>query len=89
MELVARLGFIVLQWCYNPATILHPDSDCFLSDLLSAIGVQSFGYSRMVERAYLTPSKVGTNTPLPVTFYPYARHHEQMEALFDMNGGFN
>jgi len=48
VEPVARLGFILLQWCYNPATILHLDSDCFLSDLKTAIGVQLIGWSRLV-----------------------------------------
>ena len=47
-EPVARLGFILLQWCYNPATTPTPDYDCFLSGLLSAIGVQLIGWSRSV-----------------------------------------
>ena len=47
-EPVAGLGFILLQWCYNPATTPTPDYDCFLSGLLSAIGVQLIGWSRSV-----------------------------------------
>jgi len=47
-EPVAGLGFILLQWCYHPATIPLPDYDCFLSGLLSAIGVQLIGWSRSV-----------------------------------------
>ena len=29
-EPVAGLGFILLQWCYNPATTPTLDYDCFL-----------------------------------------------------------
>ena len=47
-EPVAGLGFILLQWCYNPATTPTPDYDCFLSGLLLAIGVQLIGWSRSV-----------------------------------------
>jgi len=46
-EPVAGLGFILLQWCYNPATP-SIDSDSLLSGLKTAIGVQLIGWSRSV-----------------------------------------